>query len=180
MAVVAATALFLSIVLPIVFLALVSVFSFYAAFSGYRILGLRRLGHGDKPHFIDWFAALLSLGTSAALALLGAFRPRLAGGMSLVLVVLGLIGALLAAGSIRVFLRPPADKQFWWYFHMRGMIASYIAAFTAFTVVNLTPHFGNVWWVWLGPAIIGVPGSNCWQLYYRRKFSARAGQPIQA
>ncbi|MGA7885315.1 MAG: hypothetical protein WCA44_06185 [Acidobacteriaceae bacterium] len=178
MALVAATALFLSILLPILFLALVAVFSFYAAFSGYRILSLKRLGHGDKPHPFDWFAALVTLGTSAALALIGAFHPRLAGGMSLVSVAFGLIGVLLASASIRTFLRPPADKQFWWYFHMRGMIASYIAAFTAFTVVNLAPHFGNVWWVWLGPAMIGVPGSIRWQMYYRRKFSAKAVQPV--
>ncbi len=180
MAVVAATALFLSIVLPIVFLALVAVFSFYAAFSGYRILSLKRLGSGDRAHFIDWFAALVTLGASAALALLGILHPRLIGGMGVVAVVLGLIGVLLAAASIYTFLRPPADRQFWWYIHMRGMIASYIAAFTAFTVVNLTPHFGNVWWIWLGPAIIGVPGSIWWQLYYRRKFSAKAVQPVRA
>jgi hypothetical protein len=180
MAVVAATALFLSIVLPIVFLALVAVFSFYAAFSGYRILSLKRLGSGEKPHFVDWFAALLTLGTSAALAVLGALHPRLVGGMGVVAIVFGLLGVLLAAGSIRTFLRPPVEKQFWWFAHMRGMIASYIAAFTAFTVVNLAPHFGNVWWIWLGPAIIGIPASIRWQLYYRRKFSAKAAQPVQA
>lgn len=178
MAGVAATALFLSLILPILFLALIAVFSFYAAFSGYRILSLKRLGHGDQPHFIDWCAALLTLGSSAALALLGAFHTRMAGGMGFVSMALGLVGVLLAAGSIQTFLRPPADKQFWWYLHMRGMIASYIAAFTAFTVVNLAPHVGNVWWVWLGPAIIGVPASIRWQRYYRRKFSAKAAQPV--
>ncbi|MGB9028970.1 MAG: hypothetical protein WCC27_02535 [Acidobacteriaceae bacterium] len=180
MTVVAATALFLSIVLPILFLALVAVFSFYAAFSGYRILSLKRLGHSDKPHFIDWFAALITLGTSATLAVLGAFHLRMTGGMGKVMVVFGLIGVLLAASSIRIFLHPPADKQFWWFVHMRSMIASYIAAFTAFTVVNLTPHFGNVWWIWLGPAMIGIPASIRWQLYYRRKFAAKAAQPASA
>ena len=57
---------------------------------------------------------------------------------------------------------------------MRGMIASYIAAVTAFVVVNLAPHFGNAWWVWLGPAIIGVPGIVLWQVYYRKKFGSGA------
>ena len=179
MALVASTALFLSIVLPIIFLALVAVFSFYAAFSGYRILSLKRLGIADKPRFIDWFAALLTLVSSSALALVGVLRPHLVGGMSLVSVVFGLIGAYLASASIRNFVRPPKEKQFWWYFHMRGMIGSYIAAFTAFTVVNLGPHFGNAWWVWLGPAMIGIPGSLSWQSYYRRKFSAKAPQPAQ-
>src|ERR1051326_9498855 len=42
MAVVAATALVLSIYRPVVFLALVAVFSFYMAFSGYRVLFRKR------------------------------------------------------------------------------------------------------------------------------------------
>jgi uncharacterized membrane protein len=180
MAGVAATALFLSIVLPILFLALVAVFSFYAAFAGYRILSLKKLSQHDQPHFIDWFAALLTFGSSAALALIGAFWPRLVGGMGLVSVVVGILGMALAATSIRTFLQPPQEKQFWWYFHMRGMIGSYIAAVTAFTVVNLAPRFGNVWWIWLGPAMIGVPASILWQRYYRAKFAAKTRQPVEA
>jgi uncharacterized membrane protein len=179
MAAVAATALYLSVVLPILFLALVAVFSFYAAFAGYRILSLKKLGRGDRPRFIDWLAALLTLGSSAALAFIGAFRPHLAGGMSIVSIAFGLLGMSLAANSLHTFLSPPREKQFWWYAHMRGMIASYIAAFTAFTVVNLAPHFGNVWWVWLGPAIIGVPGSILWQRAYRNKFSAGTPRSVR-
>lgn len=114
--------------------------------------------------------------------LLGTLHPRIVDGTGLVAVVFGVIGVLLAAGSIRTFLRPPADKQYWWYFHMRGMIASYIAAFTAFTVVNLAPHFGNAWWIWLGrpssaspaafsaSAIIGRSSSR-----RRRSLPARRG-----
>ena len=77
---------------------------------------------------------------------------------------------LLSGRSLATFLQPPEEKQFWWFLHMRGMIASYIAAVTAFVVVNLAPHFGNAWWVWLGPAIIGVPGISICERYYRKKF----------
>lgn len=180
MAGVAATALFLSIALPIVFLALVAVFSFYAAFSGYRILCLKDLNRGGKARWMDWLAAWITLVASAALALLGALRPHIVGGMGLVSIVFGLIGVRLAFDSIRTFLRPGSDKQFWWYFHMRGMIASYIAAFTAFTVVNLAPHFGNAWWIWLGPAIVGVPGLILWQRYYQTKFSRKPTTAVGA
>jgi hypothetical protein len=170
--VVAATALFLSIVLPIVFFALVAAFSFCAAFCGFRILSLKRLGNGDKPHFLDWCAALLNLGSSAALVFLGAIHPRIVGGMGLVAVVFGVIGVLLAAASVRTLLRPPPDKQFRWCFPLRGMIARYIAAFTAFAVVNLAPHFGNGGWIWPGPAIVGVPGGILWKRHYRQKLSS--------
>lgn len=179
MAGVAATALFLSIALPIVFLALVAVFSFYAAFAGYRILYLKDLNRGGKARWMDWLAALITLVSSSVLVLLGAFRPRIVGGMGTVSIALGLLGVLLAVGSIATFVRPGPERQFWWYIHMRGMIASYIAAFTAFTVVNLAPHFGNAWWVWLGPAILGIPGLNIWQRYYRRKFAAMPQQTVQ-
>lgn len=179
MAAVAGTALFLSVVLPIVFLALVAIFSFYAAFSGYRILVLKRLGSAERPHLIDWVAAIVTLVSSSALAVVGVICPQVVGGMGFVSIVFGLIGTFLAVGSIRTFVRPPAEKQFWWYFHMRGMIASYIAAFTAFTVVNLGSRFGDAWWVWLGPAIIGIPGSIVWQSYYRRQFAVKTSQPFR-
>jgi uncharacterized membrane protein len=170
MAGVAATALVLSIALPIVFLALVAVFSFYAAFSAYRILFLKDLVRGGRAHWFDWAAALVTFASSAALAWVGYFRPRLVPGTGVIAIVFGVLGMLIAGRSLATFLRPPEEKQFWWYLHMRGMIASYIAAVTAFVVVNLAPRFGNTWWVWLGPAMVGVPGIAIWQRYYRDKF----------
>jgi uncharacterized membrane protein len=170
MAGVAGTALVLSIALPIVFLALVAVFSFYAAFSAYRILFLKDLARGDRARWFDWAAALVTFASSAALAWIGYARPRLVPGTGVIAIVFGVIGMLLAARSMATFLQPPEEKQFWWYLHMRGMIASYIAAVTAFVVVNLAPRFGNQWWIWLGPAMIGVPGIIVWQNYYQKKF----------
>jgi uncharacterized membrane protein len=178
MAVVAATALFLSILLPILFLALVAVFSFYAAFAGYRVLSLKGLAKGARPRLIDWAAALITFATSAALAAFGALRPSMLSGLPrLVPVVLGCLGVLLGGRSILLFLRPPAEKQFWWFEHMTGMIASYIAACSAFSVVNLGPLFGNAWWVWLWPVMAGVPAISVWKSYYRKKFSAAKKTP---
>ncbi len=181
MAVVATTALFLSILLPILFLALVAVFSFYAAFSGYRVLSLKDLSRGGRARPIDWAAALITFISSAALAGIGAIRPHMLSGLPrLVPIVLGCIGMLLGGRSILLFLRPPSEKQFWWFEHMSGMIASYIAAVAAFSVVNLGPFFGNAWWVWLWPVIVGVPAIRVWKNYYRRKFSASQKAPAVA
>ena len=176
MAGVAASALVLSIALPIVFLALVAVFSFYAAFSAYRILFLKDLARGGRARWFDWAAALVTFASSAGLAWIGYFRPRLVPGTGVIAMVLGALGMLIAGRSLATFLQPPEEKQFWWYLHMRGMIASYIAALTAFVVVNLAPHFGNRWWIWLGPAMIGVPGIAIWQTYYRRKFQKHGSE----
>jgi hypothetical protein len=113
---------------------------------------------------------MVTFASSAALAWVGFFRPRLVPGTGVIAIVLGALGMLIAGRSLATFSRPPEEKQFWWYLHMRGMIASYIAALTAFVVVNLVPRFGNTWWLWLGPAIVGVPGIFVWQQYYRTKF----------
>lgn len=175
MAIVAASALFLSIMLPILFLALVAVFSFYAAFAGYRVLSLKDLSRGGRAHLIDWTAALVTFFSSVSLAVFGATRPHMLSALPrLVPVLLGCLGVLLSGRSLLVFLRPPSDRQFWWFEHMTGMIASYIAAFSAFSVVNLGPHFGNAWWVWLWPTIVGVPAIRVWKSYYRKKFSVKS------
>lgn len=179
MAGVAATALALSILLPILFLALVAVFSFYAAFSAYRILSLKDLGRGGRAQWFDWAAALVTFATSGVLAWIGAFRPQLVPGTGLIAEVFGAIGMVIAARSMGTFLRPPAEKQFWWYLHMSGMIGSYIAAVAAFSVVNLSPHFGNAWWVWLWPVMVGIPALEIWKRSYRAKFARKRDAAIE-
>src|SRR5437868_800364 len=67
MAAVAVTAMIMAIYRPILFLALVAIFSFYFAFRGYR--GVLRKNQGPSP--VDWIAALLTLAGSLGLIGLG-------------------------------------------------------------------------------------------------------------
>jgi uncharacterized membrane protein len=60
MAVVGSTALVLALYRPILFLALVAVFSFYAAFSAYRVLFHKNLPKGQKVTWPDWAAAIIT------------------------------------------------------------------------------------------------------------------------
>ena len=178
---VAVTALTLSFALPIYFLAMVSVFSFYAAFAAYRILYLKDLPKGARPKAYDWAAAILTILSSAVLFAMGFLEPRLMGvglirvagyPVSIVSVVFGILGMRLGYASVRKFLHPPQQRTFWWFSHMQGMIASYIAAMTAFSAVNLGHWFGPAWWVWLWPTIVGVPAIAIWSGYYEKKFAA--------
>src|SRR5262245_66223594 len=75
MAVVALTAVVLSLWRPRVFLTPLAVFSFYQAFAGYRVLWRKRPARGAGPRAIDWAAAIATLGASAALVVLGFVRP---------------------------------------------------------------------------------------------------------
>jgi len=92
--------------------------------------------------------------------------------LSVVAIVFGVIGVAFAASDIWNFMHPPADKNFWWYAHMGGMIGSYIAAVSAFSVVNF--HFLPTAVRWLWPSAIGVPGIFIWVGYYQRKFGRKA------
>jgi hypothetical protein len=182
MAGVAVTALTLSLALPIYFLAMVAVFSFYAAFAAYRVLFLKGMYKGQRPKAVDWIAAVITTLSSFLLFLLGFLQPKLMhvgliqiGGhtVSIVSVVFGLLGMRMGIRSLQGFIKPSGEKMFWWFDHMQGMIASYIAAMTAFSAVNLTRWFGPAWWVWLWPTIVGVPAIAIWSAYYKKKFSAR-------
>ncbi|MGH9580610.1 MAG: DUF2306 domain-containing protein [Terriglobales bacterium] len=166
MAVVALTAVVLAFYRPVIFLALIAVFSFYFAFTGYRVLSRKRPAQGQGPKTLDWAAALLALAGSLALVGLGVFHA-----LGTVAVVFGALGCLIAGRDLWQFLRPPADGNFWWFVHMGGMVGSYIAALSAFSVVNFEFLPTLVRWLW--PTAIGVPLLLIWIGYYRHKFTGR-------
>jgi hypothetical protein len=177
MAVTAATAMVLALWRSILFLAFIAVFSFYFAFRGYRVLSRKSPLQGEGPGAVDWAAAVLAGLGSMALIVLGVVRPgpvwvRL----SVVAIVFGVIGVTLAASDIWQFMHPPADKNFWWYAHMAGMIGSYIAAVSAFSVVNFQFLPTAVRWLW--PSAIGVPGIFIWVGYYRKRLG-QTGNPAE-
>ena len=174
MGVVAATALPMALYRPVLFLALVAVFSFYAAFSGYRVLKLKDLPRGGSAKPIDWIAGVITFVASACLAAFGAFRPQWVQGFGIVSVVFGFIGMRLASSQLYSFIRKPKEKMFWWYTHLGNFIGSYIAAWTAFSAVALSQFLGNAWYVWLWPTIVGVPAIVLTTAYYQRKFTPRS------
>lgn len=173
-AAVASTALVMALWRPVLFLALVAVFSFYAAFGAYRVLGQKAASRGEPVvRALDWLAAILCLGASAALVVLGAIRPQLVQNLRIPSIVLGLVGVRISAAAIMRFTHPPTDKMFWWYVHLQGMIGSYIAAWTAFCLVTVGPLLHGAWWLWLLPISIGLPAIFATKAYYRQRFRSR-------
>lgn len=178
MGIVAATALPMAFFFPVRFLALVAVFSFYSSFAGYRVLKLKDLARGGSAKPIDWIAGFITFGTSALLLWLSIYRPASIEVIPTVGRVFGVLGMFIAIRQVRFFLVKPTEKMFWWYMHLGGFIGSYIAAWSAFSTVTLSKVFGNVWYVWLWPSIIGVPAIIATVAYYRRKFAPK--QPAVA
>lgn len=179
MALVAATAVVLGLWRPQIFLTLVAVFSFYMAFSGYRALWRKRPAQGQGPRAIDWAAALLTFTVSVALVVFGVLRPGpIWERVGIVPVVFGALGMVLAGLDIRKFLRPPADRNAWWFDHMTGMLGSYIATVSAFSVVNFDFLPTTVRWLWA--TAIGTPLITIWISYYKRRFRRGAPAPVPA
>ena len=177
MGVVAATALPMALYRPVLFLAMVAVFSFYAAFSGYRVLKLKDLARGGSAKPVDWIAGVLTFASSLLLALLGAFDSKAIQGFGIVAIVFGLIGMRLSFVQMLSFVRKPKEKMFWWYTHLGNFIGSYIAAWTAFSVVTLPVVFGNHVWLWLWPTAVGIPAIVLTTAYYKRKFAPKVKTP---
>ncbi len=174
MGIIAATALPMATYRPVLFLALVAVFSFYLAFSGYRILRLKDLARGGRAKAIDWIAAAVTFADGCLLLYLGAFHPQSIQVIGIVGIIFGLIAVQAPVSQVITFIRKPKEKMFWLFSHLQGFLASYIAAWTAFSVVTLTQVLGNHWYVWLWPTIVGVPGIVMTAAYYKRKFAPRA------
>jgi len=181
MAAVASTALIMAIWLPILFLALVAIFSFYTAFGAYRVLGQKAAWKGQpvaRP--LDWAAAILCCGACLALVLSGLFLPELIQNLRIPAVVFGLVGVRVSGRAMWRFTHPPGEKMFWWYIHLQGMIGSYIAAWTAFCLVTLGPLLHGAWWLWLVPLSIGLPAMLATTAYYRQKFRSRSAPELPA
>jgi uncharacterized membrane protein len=181
MAVVAVTAMVMAIYRPILFLALVAIFSFYSAFVGYRVLGQKAAYKGEKTATnLDWFAAGFTFLASALLAFLGAAKPVLVQNLVIPAMVFGGIGMWIAGSTVWAFTHRPKEKMFWWYAHLAGMLGSYIAAWTAFSVVTIGPLLHGAWWIWVLPSAIGVPSIAMTRAYYHKKFTPKPKSSAQA
>ncbi|MBA2733834.1 MAG: hypothetical protein H0U54_13185 [Acidobacteria bacterium] len=150
------------------FLLLIAVFSFYLAFSGYR--ALYRKTPQQRAGILDWGVSVLMLTGGASFIGYGIYLLLILQTVSfgIVAIVFGSIGLASAISDIRSFLRPPTDKLAWWFSHMSGMLAAYIATVSAFSVVNF--HFLPPAVRWLWPTVIGTIGTTVWTRYYREKF----------
>lgn len=165
MAVVAISAILLSVLRPQLFLPMVAIFSFYLAFTGYRVL--YRKTPRNLASTLDWVGAGLMLLGGAGLICYGANLVRTSS-FGAVAITFGGVGLLLAISDVRAFRHPSPDKRAWWFTHMRRMLAAYIATVTAFSAVNFQFLPSVVRWLW--PSVVGTLGIFVWVHHYRKKF----------
>jgi uncharacterized membrane protein len=153
MAVVAATAITMSIYHEIAFLLMIAVFSFAAAARGYRTIFRKKPGQANAlDYLIDGLNAVFCVGLCYYSFTL--FRSG-ENTFAIISGVFGLLGLQGSVSQLRRLRKPSADKKAWLYEHIGNMSGSYIASVTAFlvTAVKFLPPIVT----WLGPTVIGVP-----------------------
>lgn len=143
---------------PNIFLLLIGIFSYYFAWTGWRLAKNRQgaitpLDIGIPAGLAVAAAGMIGYG----LYLLVAVET---GGMWTVLVIFGLVGAAQAVKDVRNLRRQPYIGKARIASHLQMMLAASIAAITAFLVVNV--EIENQFILWMLPTVVITPLISWW------------------
>ncbi len=142
------------------FLFSIGLFSTYLLLSGYRSLRFKRPAFDLKT---DKVLAYAMLGTGISMVLIPLI---LSGQPNIVLPVFGVAGCVFGFRDLRLFQNLKQLKQRWLKLHVAKMTGGYIAAVTAFFVVNqILPGI----WNWFVPGIIGSGYISFWLMKLNKK-----------
>lgn len=150
MALVFLTTIVLTILKPNLFLFLIGIFSFYLAFSGWR-MAVNRSGDAGKVEYIAIAIMLLA----SLLMIIWGFHLIGNGGNGLPLIVFGFLGGILALVSLKRYRQGSLKGKTRISAHLGHMLGATIATITAVLVVNIQTD--PVWIAWIAPTIIITP-----------------------
>jgi uncharacterized membrane protein len=147
------------------FLLIVAIFSIYMVGTGQRFLDLKKLDKGQKPKPIDWILTITMILFALFFIFFGFSMLIHRINFGIVLLVFGTISILMAIKDISIYRSNIKEKNYWLLIHIQRMIGSYIAALTAFIVVNNNFSPGIVGW--LLPTVIFTPLIFKWSRQYK-------------
>jgi hypothetical protein len=170
--VVCLTAILASVIRPNTLMALVAVFSFHLAATGYRALSLKKLHEGQRMAFGDYLLHGTATIVNLSLFIWGALNLSFgsASDTGILFLIFGGIGLFMVWRTVHQFYKRSVDKREWVFMHISGLMGSYIATVSAFSAVNMT-FIKPMWLQWLWPTLLGVPLMIRWMNHYRREFS---------
>ncbi len=148
------------------FLFSIGIFSCYMILSGRRILSLKKLFKGEPTATKEYFLPGLMLLTGIGMLAYGINMKSKSDDYGIVLIVFACIGGSMAIRDIQMLRSKPMDKKFWLYQHISKMTGGYIAAVTAFVVVN---GFIPGLYGWLIPTVVGTIYIVYHQMRFRKK-----------
>ena len=159
---------FVSLVLarlhPNIFLFIVGIFSLYLLLTGKRYLQKKTNADVQK---MDWLLLGFMLVFGIGFVVLGIYYLFNGANFGFVPIVFGFIGLQFVNSDYKNFRGQSTIKNYWLTSHIQRMIGSYIAASTAFLVVNNTLLPNLV--AWLLPTVILVPLIFKWSNKYKKE-----------
>ena len=147
------------------FLFIVGIVSIYMVATGQRYLALKDLLKGDKAKSIDWILSSIMLLFGISFVVYGMLLLYSSENFGIVLLVFGFISISMVYQDFKNFEGKSSIKNFWLLVHIQIMMGSYIAAMTAFIVVNNTILPEIV--AWLLPTVIVTPLIIKWSRKYK-------------
>lgn len=142
------------------FLMVIAVLTFYASFTGVRVLRRKQIG---SEKWYDWTVAIITLLFGIGLIIYAGhlYLHTTKSILALLCALFGVFTTTSASQDLVFFIRKNTKENTWWlYQHISAMGGSYIAAITAFAVQNpnfFMPGSSYQWLLWILPAIIGNP-----------------------
>ncbi len=164
-----ASAVYLSLAHPNSFLLMIAFFSYQLVAIGYRSLYLKKLFTGTiKPKTVDWLIGVIPTIFNISILVWGLYNVFQKNYFGFTGIVFGSIGLMYSFNWLRRFFILPKEKQHWLFSHFQGFGAAYIAAVTAFLVVNI--NFLPPLLVWLSPTVVGAIIITLTTIKYKKKF----------
>ena len=166
------TAIILGLAHDKLFLVMVSVLSFYLAFTGYRTLAHKQISKN-----VRWYDWAVTIGAGLFMLGFGAWGAYLltqgVSGTGVYLLFGFSAGGLLAVrGEVQAYVTKRTDKDRWLFNHIGRMVGSFIASVTAFSV-NVLVFLPGIWpWIW--PTLIGTPFIVYWIRTYKKRIAEGA------
>ncbi|WP_194976361.1 hypothetical protein [Aquiflexum lacus] len=155
-------AIVMSYLHPNYFLFIIAIFTIYMILSGKRYLEKKKTSNVKS---LDWIVTVSMFIFGLIFIAYGIFAIVKNDNFGIVLIVFGSISILFVVQDYRNFKGLSTIKNFWLTTHLQRMVGSYIAAITAFIVVNnsILPEIV----AWLLPTVFLVPLITIWRRKYQ-------------
>jgi uncharacterized membrane protein len=170
------SSLVLSILHPNYFLFIVGVFTVYMVGTGNRYLYLKMLGRDQQPAILDWAITISMVLAGLLFIVFGVSHLLDQNNFGIVLIVFGVLGLRFAKTDFDNYKGRVKAKNYWLLVHLQRMTGAYIAAFTAFIVVNTkySPVVLPSVVFWLLPTAILTPLIIAWTKKYKVEIKTEA------
>lgn len=163
--------LIMTLLHPSYFLFIVSIFTIYLIGTGNRYIHLKLLAREQGPKVIDWVLTIGMLLMGIAFLGLGITNLIEGNNFGIVPIAFGVIGLVGVKEDFTNYRGKSKTKNYWLLIHIGRMTGGYIAASTAFLVVNLKHLPINIppTIAWLLPTAILTPLIFVWTRKHKVK-----------